>query len=177
MQHKVIFAGFGGQGVMFAGKLVAQAAMMEGKQVAWLPSYGPEMRGGTANCHVTVSDASIGAPFISHADSVVAMNGLAFDKFENTVVPNGRMIVNSTIVTRKVERSDINAVYIPVTDIALEEGSGTLANMVAVGQFVKQTNAVSLDSLIAAMRKIVPSSKADLADLNEKMIRKGYEFA
>ena len=119
MQEKDIFAGFGGQGVLLMGQLLAQAAMTEGRNVAWLPSYGPEMRGGTANCSVTISDKKVASPIVNHPTSLIAMNRPALDKFEDMVVPGGCIFINSSIIDRKAHRDDVKVYYIPCSDIAL----------------------------------------------------------
>ena len=122
MIERDIFAGFGGQGVLLMGQLLAQAALFEGHNVAWLPSYGPEMRGGTANCSVTISDKPVASPIIDHPTSLIAMNAPSLDKFEQAIIPNGKLFVNSSIIPRKTQREDLDAFYIPCTEIAVELG-------------------------------------------------------
>ena len=133
MQQEVIIAGFGGQGVLFAGLLLAYAAMDEGKDVTWIPSYGPEMRGGTANCTVVVSDEEIGSPFVKNPSAVLAMNLPSLDKYEKLVKPGGVLVVNASMVNREVERKDINVVSLPANEIADEAGSKRAVNMVMLG--------------------------------------------
>ena len=136
MNCNILFAGFGGQGILFAGKFVAYKGLLENKQVSWLPSYGPEMRGGTANCSVIVSDEPIGSPIVSNPDVLVAMNLPSLDRYENEVVSGGKIFVDSTLITRKVERTDVDVYYIPATEIANEKGISTLANMIITGKLL-----------------------------------------
>ncbi|MBQ1967459.1 MAG: 2-oxoacid:acceptor oxidoreductase family protein, partial [Clostridia bacterium] len=125
---QILIAGFGGQGVLFAGKLIAYKGLLEDKQISWLPSYGPEMRGGTANCSVIVSDTAVGSPIVSNPDVLVAMNLPSLKKYESEVVSGGTIIVDSTLISEKVQRDDVNVYYVPATKIATDEGFSTLAN-------------------------------------------------
>ena len=134
----ILFAGFGGQGILFAGKFVAYKGLLEGKHISWLPSYGPEMRGGTANCSVIVSEDPIGSPIVSKPDVLVAMNLPSLDKYENEVVPGGKIFVDSTLIERKVNRTDVDVYYIPATGLASEKGINTLANMIITGKLLKE---------------------------------------
>ena len=176
MTTNTLIAGFGGQGVLFAGKFLAYKGMLEGKQISWLPSYGPEMRGGTANCSVIISDASIGSPIVSNPDVLIAMNLPSLDKYENEVVSGGTIIVDSTLITRKVEREDVNVFYIPANKLAQEIGAPTLANMIMIGKFIKETNAVSYEALEEGLKKVVSAKRADMFDINLKAIETGYNF-
>ena len=129
---QILFAGFGGQGVLFAGKFLAYKGLMEDKQVSWLPSYGPEMRGGTANCSVILSESPVGSPIITNPDVLVAMNLPSLQKFVDSVVPGGMILVDSTLIDVKVERTDVQVIYVPATQLAKENALGNLANMILV---------------------------------------------
>lgn len=172
---ELVIAGFGGQGVLFAGKILVYAGMLEGKEVSWLPSYGPEMRGGTANINVIISDKPVGSPIITKPHMLVAMNQPSFEKFEMDVVPDGTIIVDSSLVSSKISRDDVDAHYLPATNMAIESGLSGLANMIIVGKIAKTTGLFSLDSLEKAIRKSVPERKKDLIDFNIKAIKMGYD--
>ncbi|MBE6718795.1 MAG: 2-oxoacid:ferredoxin oxidoreductase subunit gamma [Ruminococcaceae bacterium] len=176
MTTNTLIAGFGGQGVLFAGKFLAYKGMLEGKQISWLPSYGPEMRGGTANCSVIVSDTPIGSPIVSKPDVLIAMNLPSLDKYEKEVVSGGTIIVESTLIARKVERTDVNVFYVPANKLAQEIGAPTLANMIMVGKFIKETGAVSYENLEDGLKKVVSAKRADMFDINLKAIETGYNF-
>ena len=169
-------AGFGGQGVLFAGKFLAYKGLLEGKQLSWLPSYGPEMRGGTANCSVILSDDPIGSPIISSPDVLIAMNLPSLDKYEDTVVPGGMIFVDSTLIERKVRRTDVKVFYIPCTALAQQIGAPTLANMIMVGKFIRETGAVSYENLEDALKKVVSARHQDLFDINLKAVQCGYQY-
>jgi len=177
MTTQILIAGFGGQGVLFSGKFLAYKAMMEDSQVSWLPSYGPEMRGGTANCSVIVSDTPIGSPIVNNPDVLIAMNLPSLDKYEDAVAPGGIIIVDSTLITRKVERTDVKVYYIPATQMASDEGITTLANMIIAGKLIRECDAVSHDNIEAVMGKIVSARHKELLELNLKAIELGYNFA
>ena len=177
MQEKDIFAGFGGQGVLLMGQLLAQAAMTEGRNVAWLPSYGPEMRGGTANCSVTISDKKVASPIVNHPTSLIAMNRPALDKFEKTIVPGGSLFINSSIIDRKAERTDINVYYIPCSQIALELGNPRVANIAMLGAYVAVTGCVKQESIIEALQHKLGERKAHLIPINREALAKGAEAA
>jgi 2-oxoglutarate ferredoxin oxidoreductase subunit gamma len=155
-QLGVIISGFGGQGILSCGQILAYAGVFEGKQVSWLPSYGPEMRGGTANCQVAVSDEPIGSPILNKADVVIAMNGPSFEKFENTIVPNGIMIYDSALITNKPSRTDIRYIGIPATQFAQERKKPAFANIVLLGKLVKETGIIKADSFEKALYKVLP---------------------
>ena len=176
MTYETIFAGFGGQGILFAGKVIAYAGMVENKNVSHLPSYGPEMRGGTCNCHVIVSDEPVASPIIVEPTAVVAMNAPSFDKFEDTLVPGGKVFVDSTLVSRDAKRDDIEVFKIPATKMANEMGLPKLANMIIVGKLVKETGIFTFDELSKAVKKLVPASKPELYDSNMKALEAGYNF-
>lgn len=176
MTQEIIFAGFGGQGILFAGKVVAYAGMNEGKNVSHLPSYGPEMRGGTANCSVIVSDEPVASPVITDPTSLVVMNGPSLDKFENAVVPGGKIFIDSTLVTRDVERSDVDVFKIDATNIANKMGLPKLANIIMVGKLVKETGLFTYDEIKSAVTKMVPPSKPALLENNMKAFDAGYNL-
>ncbi len=176
MTKQVLIAGFGGQGVLFAGKFLAYKGLIEDKQVSWLPSYGPEMRGGTANCSIIISDDPVGSPIVSKPDVLIAMNLPSLDKYENEAVSGATVIVDSTLISRKVERTDLNVFYIPATRLAKDMGAPTLANMIMLGKMIKESGAVSMDNLEDAMKKVVPPKKADLIGINLKAVELGYDY-
>lgn len=171
----ILFAGFGGQGVLFSGKVIAYAGMMEGKEISWLPSYGPEMRGGTANCSVCISDNKIGSPLVTNPDILVAMNLPSLDKFVNEVVPGGMIILDSTLIDKKVERTDVNVIYLPASKLAEDAGVKGAANMVIVGRLFRETKFCSVENLDKGLIKSIPPKKADLLDKNRLMIKTGIE--
>lgn len=176
VQERVICAGFGGQGVMSMGQLLSYAGMIEGKNVSWLPSYGPEMRGGTANCNVTVSDTPIGSPIIDkNATAAIVMNLPSLIKFENELEKDGKILINSSLIEKKPERTDINAYYIPANEIAVEIGNGKVANMVMLGAYIELTKAVKKETVVDALKKVFGPTKAHLIPLNEKALDKGAE--
>lgn len=172
----ILIAGFGGQGVLFAGKCLAYTGLTENKNVSWLPSYGPEMRGGTANCSVILSDSPVGSPIVSNPNVLIAMNLPSLDKYENETVSGGKIFVESTLIDRKVERDDVTAYYIPATKIATDLGTPTLANMVLLGKVIKETSLVSFDDIEVGLKKVIPAKKADMLQINLKAIKAGYDF-
>ena len=166
MKSKMFFAGSGGQGTLAIGQMIAKAAMDEGKEVTWLPSYGPEMRGGTANCTVVVSDKPIACPLINDADVLVVMNLPSLLKFESIVVPGGLLIINSSMVTEKASRSDIRVVEIPANDMAMELGSDKAANMIILGAILKETSVVSKETVQEEMRHMFSGRKEKFLPMN-----------
>ena len=176
MTKQILIAGFGGQGVLFAGKFLAYKGLTEGKQVSWLPSYGPEMRGGTANCSIILSDDPIGSPIVSNPDVLFAMNLPSLDKYENEVISGGTIIVDSTLIKRKVERKDVNVFYVPATQMAADISAPALANMIMVGKAIKETKAVSIEGLEDGLKKVVPPKKAEMLGLNLKAVETGYNM-
>jgi len=174
LNEKVICAGFGGQGVMSMGQLLTYAGMLEGKQVSWLPSYGPEMRGGTANCNVMISENPIGSPVITNdATAAIVMNLPSLDKFEANVAPGGMVIVNSSLIPKQVSRTDVKAYYVPANDIAGELGNLKAANMVILGAYLALANPVAVESIIEALKKVFGASKAHLIPMNEEALKRG----
>ena len=176
MTYETIFAGFGGQGILFSGKVIAYAGMIENKNVSHLPSYGPEMRGGTANCHVIVSDDPVASPIIINPSSLVVMNGPSFDKFEDAVVPDGKIFIDSTLISRESKRDDVEVFRIPATQTAMDMGIAKLANMIMVGKLVKETGMFTWEELKQAITKIVPTSKAAMLENNIKALERGYNM-
>lgn len=176
MTTQILIAGFGGQGILFAGKLLSYKALSEGKELSWLPSYGPEMRGGTASCSVTISDESVGSPIIDHPDVLIAMNLPSLDKYESTVKKGGMIFVDSTLIERKVERDDVTAIYIPATKLAGNMGAGNLANIVLLGKVMKECPTITKDGLEAALKKVVSAKHPEMFDLNMKAIDVGYNY-
>lgn len=175
MQERVIMAGFGGQGIMSMGQLLTYAGMIEGKHVSWLPSYGPEMRGGTANCNVTVSDDPVGSPIVTEATAAIVMNLPSLDKFESDIVEKGNLLINSSLIEKKAEREDIDVYYIPANDIANELGNSKVANMIMLGAYLELTKAVKRESILEALKKVFGERKAHLLPLNEKALDRGAE--
>ena len=175
MEERVIVAGFGGQGVMSMGQLLTYSGMIENKNVSWLPSYGPEMRGGTANCNVIVSDGLIGSPIVTEATTTIAMNRPSLDKFEKDTISGGKLLINSSLIDKKATRDDVEVYYIPCNDIALELGNTKVANMVMLGAYLELTKAVKFDSIIEAFKKVFGESKAHLIPLNQNALEKGAE--
>ncbi len=173
---QILIAGFGGQGVLFAGKFLAYKGLLEEKQVSWLPSYGPEMRGGTANCSIIISDSAVGSPIVNAPDCLIVMNLPSYDKYEQTVVSGGTMIVDSTLIAKQSARTDIKACYIPATQMAVDAGVPTLANMILVGKFLKECSALSYDDVESALKKVVSAKRMELLELNLKAIRMGYDY-
>ena len=173
---KYLFSGFGGQGILFAGKFIAYKGLIDDKQVSWLPSYGPEMRGGTASCSVIVSDDAVGSPIVSAPDVLVAMNLPSLDKYESTVAPGGMIFADSTLIERKVTRDDVKVFYIPATAMAKENGIPTLANMIITGHLLENHPELSFVGTDAVVSKLVPPKKAALVELNMKALELGKTY-
>ena len=172
---RIVFAGFGGQGLLFAGKVVAYAGLIDDHEVSWLPSYGPEMRGGTANCSVTMSDEPIGSPLIMNPNVLIAMNQPSLLKFEHDVTPGGIVLVDTSLVTRLPERDDITVYALEATNMAEEADLTGLANIVLVGKLLKETGFCSVETIEAAIRKAVPPRKTALIDKNIQALKIGME--
>ena len=171
-----LFSGFGGQGILFAGKFLAYKGLTEGKNVSWLPSYGPEMRGGTASCSVIVSDEAVGSPIVSNPDILVAMNLPSLDKFEKDVNSGGLIFADSALIERKVNRDDVTAYYVPATRLAGENGMPTLANMILMGKILKVLGEYDEEGLKATMAKVIPPKHADMLEINLKALKIGAEY-
>ncbi|HHW56164.1 2-oxoacid:acceptor oxidoreductase family protein [Thermoanaerobacter thermohydrosulfuricus] len=176
MEERIIFAGFGGQGVLSMGLIITYAGMFEGKNVSWTPSYGPEMRGGTAFCNVTVSDEEVGSPVITEATSVIVMNRPSLDKYESYVISGGKLFINTSLVDKKAERKDIEVYEIPANDIANELGNLKIANMVMLGAFVEATKVVKMETVIKALPEVFGKGKEHLMSINEKALYRGAEL-
>lgn len=174
--HQIILAGFGGQGILFAGKLLAYAGMLKGKEVSWLPSYGPEMRGGTANCSVNISEDPIASPVILKPDILVALNAPSLRKFEDAVVPGGYIIYDSAMISQGPDRSDVTVVAIPATQMAIDMGAPTLANVITVGKLLKDTNILEIHDIKLAMEKMVSARKRAMLDSNYQALELGHNF-
>ena len=168
MTTEIILAGFGGQGILFAGKILAYCGLMAGKELSWLPSYGPEMRGGTANCSVCISDEPIGSPVVTTPDYLIAMNGPSYKKFIDAVKPGGLVLFDNSIVEETCERTDITAISLPATDMATDAGLNGAANMV-----LAETSLFDLDTVKKAMEKCIPPKRAHLIEANLKAIQLG----
>ena len=168
-----LFSGFGGQGILFAGKFIAYKGLTAGKQVSWLPSYGPEMRGGTASCSVIVSDEPVGSPIVSQPDVLVALNLPSLDRFEKDVKPGGFIFADSTLIERKVERDDVNVFYIPATQLASDNGMPTLANMIVMGKMLKELGDYTADGIENGLKKVISAKRADMMGLNVKALEIG----
>jgi 2-oxoglutarate ferredoxin oxidoreductase subunit gamma len=173
---QILIAGFGGQGVLFAGKFLAYKGLIADKQVSWLPSYGPEMRGGTANCSVIISDIPVGSPIVTTPDVLVAMNLPSLKKYENEVVSGGIIIVDSALIAEKVQRDDVTTYYVPATKMANDEGFSTLANMILMGKLMRVCENIGFDGTEETIKKVVPAKKANLIDVNLKALKTGYDF-
>ena len=177
MHESVIMSGFGGQGILLMGQLLCYAGMHEGKNVTWMPSYGPEMRGGTANCTVMISSDRVGSPVTRFPQSLVAMNKASLDKFESAIQPGGFLVINSSLVEREPERTDLRFIKVPANRIAEEAGSLQVTNMAALGAYVAGRGIVSMDSVIIALRRMIPEHRKELLTVNTEALRRGAETA
>lgn len=173
MAERVIIAGFGGQGVLLMEQLLAKAGMMDGKHTVWLPSYGPEMRGGTANCSVIVSENEIFSPIVTKATSVIVMNRPSLEKFESAVVPGGKLFINSSIVDISATRTDIEVYYVPCNELANDLGFATVSNMVMLGAYLKKCPYVDVKSTLCALLEKLGEKKAHLLHLNREAFARG----
>lgn len=176
MTHQFLIAGFGGQGLLFAGKFMVNKGMLEGKEVTWLPSYGPEMRGGTANCSVIISDDPVGSPIVDHPDILMVMNRPSLDKYEAAVQPGGMIFVDSTLIDRKVERTDVTTFYVPATAMASESGITTLANMILTGKILKELGQFDEVGVENALRKVVSAKHPEMYEVNLKALTMGRDY-
>lgn len=174
MSKEILIAGFGGQGILFSGKFLAYEGLIDGKEVSWLPSYGPEMRGGTANCSIILSDNAIGSPIVSNPDILIAMNLPSLDKYETETKKGGQIFVDSSLIDRKVERTDVETYYIPATKLASDEGLTGLANMIMIGHMIKKSGIIPEENIEKAMQKVVPAAKQNMFDLNMKAVKLGF---
>jgi 2-oxoglutarate ferredoxin oxidoreductase subunit gamma len=177
MEQSIIIAGFGGQGVLFAGQLLAYAGMDNGRYVTWIPSYGPEMRGGTANCTVIISDDPIGAPIVAHPDIAIVLNRPSYDKYEPLVKKGGLLVVNSSLITAVSHRADIETSYVPANTIAEELGSVKMLNVAALGAMLAARPILPLESIELALTDHLPEAKAHLTQSNLAVLRRAFNFA
>lgn len=174
--QNIILAGFGGQGILFAGKVMAYCGLMEGKEVSWLPSYGPEMRGGTANCSVCLSDEPISSPLVLNPDVLIAMNGPSYDKFEGVMAENGKIFIDSTLVTGKKCPGNAQMFEVPATQLAQDENLSGLANIILLGKVLKETNFASMEAVKKGIEKCVPPKKQHLIEANMRAIELGMSL-
>jgi len=177
MQKEIIIAGFGGQGVLFAGQVIAYAAMDAGKEVTWIPSYGPEMRGGTANCTIVIADDEIGSPLVKNPPLAIALNLPSFDKYEEILASGGTLVVNQSMVDRDAKRDDIRVIFVPCNEIAEEIGNKKLMNMVAVGALLTVLPEVTLKDVEKALEGHLPARHEHLLPKNYEALRRGFEAA
>ena len=173
---QILIAGFGGQGVLFAGKFLAYNGLVQDKQVSWLPSYGPEMRGGTANCSVILSDTPVGSPIITNPDVLIAMNLPSLQKFVDDVVPGGHIILDSTLIDMKVERGDVQVHYVPATQMAKDAGFASLANMILAGKALAVADCVDFADNAGTLQSFIPAKKANLIEANCQALQLGYDY-
>lgn len=171
----VVMAGFGGQGLMFIGKLLAYSVMKTGKHVTWIPSYGPEMRGGTANCTIVISDEEIGSPVITSPQALIIMNNPSLEVFESRLQSRGMLFLNTSLITRQASRRDIDVIAIPANDIATEVGEKKAANMVMLGAYVAKTRVVSKEAVLEGLRELF-GKKSEFLDVNVRAFEKGMEY-
>ena len=177
MNESVIMSGYGGQGILLMGQLLCYAGMHEGMKVTWMPSYGPEMRGGTANCTVMLAPDRVGSPVTRTPAALVAMNKPSLEKFEDSIQPGGFLVINSSLIERDPKRTDLRIVRVPANKIAEEVGTLQVTNMAALGAYVKGRGVVSLDSVVVALRRMIPEHRRELLASNEEALRKGAEAA
>lgn len=173
MDYRMIFAGFGGQGVLFCGKVAAYAGLIDGREVTWLPSYGPEMRGGTANCGVCISEQPIGSPLVTQPNVLLALNGPSFDKFIGMVAPGGLVFIDSTLVERECPRNDITLFKLPASQLSVDEHLEGIGNMILLGKMLQETGFSTLDTVSAALKKCVPARKEHLLAHNIRAVQLG----
>ncbi len=173
---KILIAGFGGQGILFSGKAIAYTGLKAEKEVSWLPSYGPEMRGGTANCSVIISDEPVGSPIVEKPDVLVAMNLPSLEKYYNETVKNGYVVFDSSLISKQDTRDDVITVGIPATKLASDNGLNGLANMIILGKVIKETNIFTLEQIKTSLSQMVPAKKAELLEKNIKAIELGYNY-
>ncbi len=176
MTHSYLIAGFGGQGVLFAGKFLVNKGMIDGKEVSWLPSYGPEMRGGTANCSVIISDEPVGSPIVDHPDILMVMNLPSLDKYEDAVVPGGIIVADSSLIEREVKRKDVTVYYVPATKMAEDNGLKGLANIILSGKVLSVLGEYEPEQVDKALRKVVGVKHPEMFDVNLKALELGRDY-
>ena len=174
--YSILIAGFGGQGILFAGKQLALTGMYLNKKVTWIPSYGAEMRGGTSNCTVKISDGEIGSPVIPNPENLVVMNLPSYLKFHDSIAKGGNLFCDSSLISEKSSRDDINKYYIPATELAYENNMPQSANVIMLGKLLAVTNIFTSDEIIMSMQKSIPESKKNLLDMNIKALKLGFEY-
>ncbi len=176
--QEVIMAGFGGQGVMMMGQLLTYAGMLESRGVSWMPSYGPEMRGGTANCTVVITDEEqVGSPIVSNPDTLIAMNYPSLLKFKDSVKKQGILMYNSSLIEEDIEQSeDLQIIPVPANEIADELGQSRIANMIMLGAYIEATNIVTINSVLESLKKVLPERRHNLIPVNEQALQKGSEI-
>jgi len=177
MTHELLIAGFGGQGVLSMGMTLAYAGMIEQKEISWMPSYGPEMRGGTANCIVIVSDSKISSPIVTRFDTVVALNQPSMDKFEKSVKPGGLLLYDSTNIISPPSRTDIQVVPVPASEEAIKLKNSKTMNMIVLGAFLERTKVVEVETVMEALKKVLPERYHHLLPLNEQALEIGQSLA
>ena len=176
MTTKILIAGFGGQGILFAGKALAYTGLKCGKEVSWLPSYGPEMRGGTANCSVTLSDTPIGSPIVDKPDILIAMNLPSLEKYYGETEKGGFVIYDSSLIEKNCDRADVKTFGIPATQMATDNGLDGLANMIILGKTLKETGILTVDEIEKSLQTMIPPKKAAMLEKNVKAIKLGFAF-
>ena len=176
MTTQILLSGFGGQGILFTGKFLAYKGLVEDKNVSWLPSYGPEMRGGTASCSVIISDGEVGSPIISEPDVLIAMNLPSFEKFEPTVKAGGIVIADSSLIETQSTRTDIDVHYIPATSLASEMGKQSLANMVILGKLLSVIGEFDEEKIKAVLSKVIPPKRAEMLEINMQAMKLGTNY-
>ena len=176
MTRQFLISGFGGQGVLFTGKFLAYKGLIEEKQVSWLPSYGPEMRGGTASCSVIVSDDPVGSPIVSKPDVLIAMNIPSLDRYEDSVVPGGIVVADSTLISRGLKRTDVKPCFLPATQLAQDNNIPTLANMIIAGRLLALLGEYREDSVAAALGKVISARHSDMLEVNRKALEIGRDL-
>ena len=174
--YEILLAGFGGQGILFAGKALSYAGMKSDHNISWIPSYGPEMRGGTCNCSVVVSEDIVGCPIVTSPNILLAMNAPSFEKFSGSVVPGGLIIADSSMIPMDTKRNDITVVKIPATQMASDNGLSKLANMIMVGKLLKETQMFDYEFFKKNMASVIPASKKEMLESNLKAVELGYQY-
>jgi 2-oxoglutarate ferredoxin oxidoreductase subunit gamma len=176
MEEEIIFAGFGGQGIMLMGKIVAEAALRENHKVSWVPSYGAEVRGGTAHCMVKISDNEIASPFVTHPNSCIVMSQPALEKFEFRIKNRGLLIVNTSLLNKKPKRKDIKMVSVPLTDIAARLGNIKVANIVALGVYIANKRNIKAEHMLNALRRMIPKNRQHFLEINQMALKEGMRL-
>ncbi len=173
---KFLLSGFGGQGILFAGKFLAYKGLTDNMQVSWLPSYGPEMRGGTASCGIILSDEPVGSPIVANPDVLVAMNLPSFDRYESSVISGGKIFIDSTLIERDAVRDDVDVYSIPATQLANDNGFPTLANMIIMGKILAVLGQFDIDGMRATLSKVISAKRADMLETNLRALQLGAEY-